>query len=64
MLEESKLSPDSFVETVSSLLSDRSRLNSMSEAAKKLSHPNAARDIAEMAMRLAGVSSRGSQEQS
>jgi UDP-N-acetylglucosamine--N-acetylmuramyl-(pentapeptide) pyrophosphoryl-undecaprenol N-acetylglucosamine transferase len=64
MLEESKLNPESFVETVSSLLSDRSRLNSMREAAIKLSHPNAARDIAEMAMRLAGVRSPGSQEQS
>ncbi|HZR58960.1 MAG TPA: undecaprenyldiphospho-muramoylpentapeptide beta-N-acetylglucosaminyltransferase [Terriglobales bacterium] len=53
MLEESKLSPESFVETVSSLLSDRLRLNKMEEAAKKLSHPNAARDIAKMAMRLA-----------
>jgi UDP-N-acetylglucosamine--N-acetylmuramyl-(pentapeptide) pyrophosphoryl-undecaprenol N-acetylglucosamine transferase len=64
MLEESKLNPESFVETVSSLLSDRSRLNSMSTAAKKLSHPNAAREIAEMAIGLAGVRSAGGQEQS
>ncbi|MCU1298884.1 MAG: UDP-N-acetylglucosamine--N-acetylmuramyl-(pentapeptide) pyrophosphoryl-undecaprenol [Acidobacteriaceae bacterium] len=61
MLEESKLGPESFVETVSSLLADQSRLKKMAAAAKKLSHPNAARDIADMAMRLAGVSS-GSRE--
>ena len=54
MLEESKLSPESLVETVGSLLGDRKRLDTMSEAARKLSHPNAGRDIAEMAARLAG----------
>ncbi len=54
MLEESRLSPESLVETVSSLLGDRKRLDTMSQAARKLSHPNAARDIAEMAARLAG----------
>jgi UDP-N-acetylglucosamine:LPS N-acetylglucosamine transferase len=56
MLEESKLSPESFIETVSSLLAERSRLANMGAAAKKLSHPNAARDIADMAIRLAGIS--------
>ncbi len=55
MLEESKLSRESLMETVGSLLSDRARLERMGEAAKKLSHPNAARDIAVMAARLAGI---------
>jgi len=54
MLEESRLSPESLIETVSSLLGDQRRLDAMSEAARKLSHPNAARDIAEMAAKLAG----------
>jgi UDP-N-acetylglucosamine--N-acetylmuramyl-(pentapeptide) pyrophosphoryl-undecaprenol N-acetylglucosamine transferase len=56
MLEESKLSVESLIETVRGLLGDRQRLDAMSEAARKLSHPNAARDIAEMAAKLAGVS--------
>jgi UDP-N-acetylglucosamine--N-acetylmuramyl-(pentapeptide) pyrophosphoryl-undecaprenol N-acetylglucosamine transferase len=55
MLEESKLDRDSLVETVSSLLSDRPRLERMGQAAKKLSHPSAASDIASMAARLAGA---------
>ena len=55
MLEETKLSRESLVETVSSLFADRSRLQQMGEAAKKLSHPNAARDIAAMAARLAEI---------
>jgi UDP-N-acetylglucosamine--N-acetylmuramyl-(pentapeptide) pyrophosphoryl-undecaprenol N-acetylglucosamine transferase len=56
MLEESRLTPESLVETVSSLLSDPQRLQRMGDAARKLSHPNAARDIAAMAARLAGGS--------
>lgn len=54
MLEESKLTRESLVEAVSTLLSDPSRLERMGGAARKLSHPNAARDIAAMAARLAG----------
>jgi UDP-N-acetylglucosamine:LPS N-acetylglucosamine transferase len=42
------------VETVSLLLSDRARLERMGDAARKLAHPNAARDIVAMAARLAG----------
>jgi len=53
MLEESKLNRESLVETVAFLLADQSRLQKMSEAARKLSHPHAARDIAAMAARLA-----------
>ena len=55
MLEESKLNRATLVEAVSSLFSDPSRLEKMGEAARKLSHPNAARDIAAMAARLAGI---------
>lgn len=54
MVEESRLNPESLVETVTTLLGDRQRLDAMSEAARMLSHPNAARDIAEMAGKLAG----------
>jgi UDP-N-acetylglucosamine--N-acetylmuramyl-(pentapeptide) pyrophosphoryl-undecaprenol N-acetylglucosamine transferase len=54
MLEESNLTRDSLVEVVSKLFSKASRLQEMSDAARKLSHPNAARDIAAMAARLAG----------
>jgi len=55
MLEESKLDRGSLVETVAGLLSDESRLRSMGDAARKLPLQNAARDIAEMAAKLAGV---------
>jgi UDP-N-acetylglucosamine--N-acetylmuramyl-(pentapeptide) pyrophosphoryl-undecaprenol N-acetylglucosamine transferase len=56
MIEESKLSRQTLVETVTSLLANPSRLEEMGEAARKLSHPNAARDIASMAAKLAGAS--------
>lgn len=55
MLEEQKLTRESLVETVSSLLADALRLRTMGEAARKLSHPNAAHDIASMAAKLAGA---------
>ena len=55
MLEESQLSSESLIATVSSLLQDRPRLAAMSNAARSLSHPNAAREIAEMAAKLAGA---------
>jgi UDP-N-acetylglucosamine--N-acetylmuramyl-(pentapeptide) pyrophosphoryl-undecaprenol N-acetylglucosamine transferase len=56
MLEESKLSPESLVDTVSSLFDDPARLTKMGAAARSLAHPGAARDIAAIAARLAGVS--------
>jgi UDP-N-acetylglucosamine--N-acetylmuramyl-(pentapeptide) pyrophosphoryl-undecaprenol N-acetylglucosamine transferase len=55
MLEESKLSRESLVEIVSKLFGEPSRLEKMGDAARQLSHPNAARDIAAMAARLAGT---------
>jgi UDP-N-acetylglucosamine--N-acetylmuramyl-(pentapeptide) pyrophosphoryl-undecaprenol N-acetylglucosamine transferase len=54
MILESELTPQRLDETVGSLLGDRARLARMSAVAKKLSHPNAAREIAIMAARLAG----------
>jgi UDP-N-acetylglucosamine--N-acetylmuramyl-(pentapeptide) pyrophosphoryl-undecaprenol N-acetylglucosamine transferase len=55
MLEESKLNREGLVGAVSSLFSEPSRLEKMGEAARKLSHPDAARHIAAMAARLAGI---------
>jgi UDP-N-acetylglucosamine--N-acetylmuramyl-(pentapeptide) pyrophosphoryl-undecaprenol N-acetylglucosamine transferase len=55
MLEESRLTSESLVDAVSELFTDPSRLQKMGDAARKLSHLNAARDIAAMAARLAGT---------
>jgi len=55
MLEESKLDRESLVHVISSLFCDPRLLERMGQAARKLSHPNAARDIAAMAARLAGI---------
>jgi UDP-N-acetylglucosamine--N-acetylmuramyl-(pentapeptide) pyrophosphoryl-undecaprenol N-acetylglucosamine transferase len=55
VLEETKLDDVWLVETVSTLLADSPRLRRMSEAARSLAHPNAARDIAGMAAQLAGL---------
>jgi UDP-N-acetylglucosamine--N-acetylmuramyl-(pentapeptide) pyrophosphoryl-undecaprenol N-acetylglucosamine transferase len=55
MLEQSQLTRESLVQVVTSLFNDPVRLKAMGAAARKLSHPNAAREIAEMAARLAGV---------
>jgi UDP-N-acetylglucosamine--N-acetylmuramyl-(pentapeptide) pyrophosphoryl-undecaprenol N-acetylglucosamine transferase len=54
MLEQSQLTRESLVQTVTSLLSNQARLKAMGEAARKLAHPGAAREIVEMAARLAG----------
>jgi UDP-N-acetylglucosamine--N-acetylmuramyl-(pentapeptide) pyrophosphoryl-undecaprenol N-acetylglucosamine transferase len=56
LLEEKDLTPQNFVEQVSSLLNDRSRLLAMSEAARKLAHPDAAASIAELAAGLCSYS--------
>jgi UDP-N-acetylglucosamine--N-acetylmuramyl-(pentapeptide) pyrophosphoryl-undecaprenol N-acetylglucosamine transferase len=55
MLEESKLTRESLVDAVTALFSDPARLAKMGQRARKLSHPNAARDIAAMAAGLAGI---------
>ena len=55
MLEESKLNRTSLVETVAALFNAPLRLQKMGEAARKLSHPPAAHDIAAIAARLAAL---------
>jgi UDP-N-acetylglucosamine--N-acetylmuramyl-(pentapeptide) pyrophosphoryl-undecaprenol N-acetylglucosamine transferase len=52
-VEESRLEGLWLAETIAALLQDSHRLRHMSEAARALAHPNAARDIAEMAAKLA-----------
>jgi UDP-N-acetylglucosamine--N-acetylmuramyl-(pentapeptide) pyrophosphoryl-undecaprenol N-acetylglucosamine transferase len=55
LVEESKLEGVWLAETIATLLGDSHRLQRMSEAARSLAHPNAARDIALMAARVAGI---------
>jgi UDP-N-acetylglucosamine--N-acetylmuramyl-(pentapeptide) pyrophosphoryl-undecaprenol N-acetylglucosamine transferase len=55
MLEESKLNCKSLVEAIGSLFNQPLRLEKMGDAARRLSHPNAAREIAAMAARLSGT---------
>jgi UDP-N-acetylglucosamine--N-acetylmuramyl-(pentapeptide) pyrophosphoryl-undecaprenol N-acetylglucosamine transferase len=55
MIEEHNLTRKTLLDTVTSLLADTPRLRKMGEAGRKLSHPNAARDIASMAAKLAGA---------
>jgi UDP-N-acetylglucosamine--N-acetylmuramyl-(pentapeptide) pyrophosphoryl-undecaprenol N-acetylglucosamine transferase len=58
VVEESKLEGVWLAETIAALLQDSARLKRMSEAARVLAHPNAARDIAAMATRIAGIESQ------
>jgi UDP-N-acetylglucosamine--N-acetylmuramyl-(pentapeptide) pyrophosphoryl-undecaprenol N-acetylglucosamine transferase len=55
VVEESKLEGVWLAETIAALLGDPRRLQVMSAAARGLAHPNAARDIAAMAARVAGM---------
>jgi UDP-N-acetylglucosamine--N-acetylmuramyl-(pentapeptide) pyrophosphoryl-undecaprenol N-acetylglucosamine transferase len=55
VVEESKLEGVWLAETIATLLQDPARLEKMSTAARSLSHPNAAQDIATMAARVAGI---------
>jgi UDP-N-acetylglucosamine--N-acetylmuramyl-(pentapeptide) pyrophosphoryl-undecaprenol N-acetylglucosamine transferase len=55
MLEESNLNRESLVNAVTGLFADRAKLTQMGDAASKLAHPNAARDIAIMAERLVKI---------
>ena len=55
VVEESKLDGVWLAETIAVLLGDSARLARMSQAARELAHPNAARDIAAMAARVAGI---------
>ncbi|HET9406147.1 MAG TPA: undecaprenyldiphospho-muramoylpentapeptide beta-N-acetylglucosaminyltransferase [Candidatus Sulfotelmatobacter sp.] len=55
VVEESKLEGVWLAETIAALLQDAQRLRRMSDAARGLAHPNAAREIAAMAARVAGL---------
>jgi UDP-N-acetylglucosamine--N-acetylmuramyl-(pentapeptide) pyrophosphoryl-undecaprenol N-acetylglucosamine transferase len=55
MLEQSNLTAASLAEAVISLFSNPTRLQEMAQAARKLSHPHAAQEIAAMTARLAGI---------
>jgi len=55
VLEETKLDEVWLVDTISALLEDPGRLRRMSEAARAMAHPNAAKDIAELAAKVAGI---------
>jgi len=55
VVEESKLEGVWLAETIAALLGDPPRLQAMSAAAREMAHPNAARDIAMMAARVAGI---------
>jgi len=55
VVEESKLEGVWLAETIAALLGDPRRLEAMSQAARGLAHPDAARDIAAMAARVAGI---------
>jgi UDP-N-acetylglucosamine--N-acetylmuramyl-(pentapeptide) pyrophosphoryl-undecaprenol N-acetylglucosamine transferase len=55
VVEESKLEGVWLAETIAALLQDSPQLKRMSQAARGLAHPNAARDIAAMAVRVAGI---------
>ncbi|MGH9539491.1 MAG: undecaprenyldiphospho-muramoylpentapeptide beta-N-acetylglucosaminyltransferase [Terriglobales bacterium] len=55
LVEETRLEKVWLADTIAALLNDPSRLRRMSEAARSLAHPSAARDIGEMAARLAGI---------
>jgi UDP-N-acetylglucosamine--N-acetylmuramyl-(pentapeptide) pyrophosphoryl-undecaprenol N-acetylglucosamine transferase len=49
MLEEGNLSPATLVDMINSLFADANRLSAMGKAARAMSHPNAAAEIAGMA---------------
>jgi UDP-N-acetylglucosamine--N-acetylmuramyl-(pentapeptide) pyrophosphoryl-undecaprenol N-acetylglucosamine transferase len=55
VVEESKLEGVWLAETIAALLQDTERLQKMGQAARRLSHPNAAREIAAMAARVGGI---------
>jgi len=55
MLEQSQLTADSLITAVTSLFADPACLKAMGKAALRLSHPDAAREIASLAARLAGI---------
>ncbi len=63
LVEESKLEGVWLAETIAALLNDPPRLEAMSAAARSLAHPHAARDIAAMAARVAGLAGQESSDE-
>lgn len=55
VVEESKLEGVWLAETIAALLQDPQRLHKMGQAARGLSHPHAAREIAAMAAKVTGI---------
>jgi UDP-N-acetylglucosamine--N-acetylmuramyl-(pentapeptide) pyrophosphoryl-undecaprenol N-acetylglucosamine transferase len=55
VLEETRLDEVWLVDTIAVLLEDPNRLRRMSEAARAMAHPDAAKDIAELAAKVGGV---------
>ena len=55
VLEETKLDEVWLIDTLVTLLEDRGRLARMSQAARAMAHPDAAKDIAELAGKVAGT---------
>jgi UDP-N-acetylglucosamine--N-acetylmuramyl-(pentapeptide) pyrophosphoryl-undecaprenol N-acetylglucosamine transferase len=56
VLEETKLDEVWLVDTLCALLDDPARLAAMSAATRAMAHPNATKDIAELAAKVAGIS--------
>jgi UDP-N-acetylglucosamine--N-acetylmuramyl-(pentapeptide) pyrophosphoryl-undecaprenol N-acetylglucosamine transferase len=54
LIPESELAPQRLAETAAALLNDGARLSAMGAAARALSHPDAAGQIARLAAKLAG----------
>ena len=55
VLEETKLDEVWLVDTIAALLEDPGRLARMSQAARAMAHPDAAKDIADLAAKVAGI---------
>jgi UDP-N-acetylglucosamine--N-acetylmuramyl-(pentapeptide) pyrophosphoryl-undecaprenol N-acetylglucosamine transferase len=55
VLEETRLDEVWLVDTIDALLQDPARLDRMSNAARAMAHPDAAKEIAELAAKVAGI---------
>jgi len=55
VIEETRLDEVWLVDSIAALLEDPARLAGMAEAARAMAHPNAAKDIAELAAQVAGI---------
>ena len=55
VLEETRLDEVWLVDTIEALIQDPVRLGKMGDAARAMAHPNAAKEIAELAAKVAGI---------